>query len=69
MALVVAMAGMMLPAMPLALYRLWMGSILKTYWRRLAAAVTKRMAISSSLSNAGATPDAPWVDWYVWYAS
>ena len=53
MALVVAMAGMMLPAMPLAEYRDWRGPMPKTDWRRFAAAATKRMATGSSLSKAG----------------
>lgn len=51
MALVVAMAGTMLPAMPLASWYDW-GGMPKPAARRLAAAVTKRMAQGSSLSKA-----------------
>ena len=51
MALVDAMAGMMLPAIPLALYRDWAG-MPNTAARRFEAAVTKRMAMASSLSKA-----------------
>mmetsp|Transcript_23603 Transcript_23603/g.50508 ORF Transcript_23603/g.50508 Transcript_23603/m.50508 type:complete len:251 (-) Transcript_23603:818-1570(-) len=53
MAFVVAIAGMMFPAIPLALYKLCNGSIENTCWRRLDAAATNLMAMSSSLSNSG----------------
>mmetsp|Transcript_31670 Transcript_31670/g.76664 ORF Transcript_31670/g.76664 Transcript_31670/m.76664 type:complete len:233 (-) Transcript_31670:1184-1882(-) len=52
-AFVVAIAGMIFPAMPLASYRLCSGPMENTYERRFEAAVTNLMATSSSLSNSG----------------
>mmetsp|Transcript_33974 Transcript_33974/g.103941 ORF Transcript_33974/g.103941 Transcript_33974/m.103941 type:complete len:357 (-) Transcript_33974:190-1260(-) len=60
-ALVVAMAWMIRPAIPLISHRDWSG-MWKVAQRRLAAAATKSIASSSSLSKASEpTSDARWV--------